>query len=272
MKYAGVDIVGIGLESGVDRELSSYKKIATIQDSIKSIHKLEDKGKFYAVVGHMMFGPILKLDNLSEKIDFLETIHRGWDYLDISDNILIFPSTAYHEFIKSRGLDIKCDDLSPTIPYRFEDERVRFVSDEMGKLKSKCPETVKLNSGLYDAMNMASRYLNKMNKHLWTNELAFKTFRNRVNEVSYEVEEVYTSYFRGLIDLAGEEYPERKANLLFQKYIPQFFPYALNKTNNLITDFTKSCESKGLSTNKLYLRTWLSLINTQVNTAGGKNE
>lgn len=272
LKYVGVDIIGIGLESGVDRELSSYKKIATIQDSIKSIHKLEDQGKFYAVVGHMMFGPILKLDDLSEKINFLETIHRGWDYLDISDNILIFPGTAYHEFIKSKGLDMKCDDLSPTIPYRFEDERVRSVSNEMGKLKSKCPETIRLNNRLYDAMNMTSRYLNKMNKHLWVNKQAFKIFRSKINEVSYEVEKTYTSYFRSLIDLAGEKYSERKANLLFQEHIPQFFPYTLNKTNNLITNFIQSCESKGLSTDKLYLKTWLSLINTQVNTAGGKNE
>jgi len=272
LKYAGVDIIGVGVESGLEKELKSYKKITRPQKSLDSVCRLESSGRFFSILGHMMFSPILKLEDLPKKIDFLTKIGHDWDYLEASHNIIIFRGTAYHNYIKSLGLTVKCDDLSPIIPYRFEDERVKYVAKEMGDLKIKCPEVIMLNNRLYDSMNIISRYYNKMNKHLWENQEEFDNFKGSLKDLSKKVGKVNVQYFSELVNLAEFGWSSKKANLIYEEYIPVFFPNALIKTNQLLGDFIKNCETKSLSTDKLYLKTWMSIINTQINTAGGKNK
>jgi hypothetical protein len=139
----------------------------------------------------------------------------------------------------------------------------------MNSLKKRCPEVVKLQNLLYDAMNIISRYSNKMNRHLWKKEEIFLEFKKELDHIMGEVGDVYFNYFSSLIDLAKLGWSDEKANTIYEKYIPNFFPKIYEKTRKLIDNLTKDFENAGLSTDKLYLKTgWRQTV--QINTFGGK--
>lgn len=270
LKDAGCDVLILGVESGLEHELRSYKKITTVQENIDNCKRLESFGKFFLLLGHMMFSPFLKLDHLPLKIEFLKKLRHGWDYMNVSNNLLAFAGTAYHELIKEKGLAAGNDIFSGTVSYRYEDERIRLVSDEMGSLKIRCPEVIHLNNLFYDALNMKARYLNKMNSHLWNDESIFNKFAVGIDEMLRTTEDVYADYFLLLVDLADSGWSEAKADRLFRDMIHDKIPSLAESARILIEDFVSGFEKRGLSTGRLYLKTWMSIINTQINTASGK--
>lgn len=269
LKEAGVDILVVGAESGVDNELKSYKKITTVRKNINNIGRLNDYGKFFILLGHMMFSPCLELSDLPEKVKFLQDIHNGWDYLNMSNNLLVFRGTAYHDFIKENSFTLEEEKLSTVIPYRYIDERVKFVADEMGSLRTKCPEVILLHNLLYDALNISARYYNKMNRHLWEREAQFRQFRFGLNQLLLQVEEVYCGYFLELVELAAVGSAAEKWNEVYRKWIPGSIPGFLNRAEALINECINGCEEAGFSTARLYLKTWMSLINKETNTSRG---
>ncbi len=272
LKNTGIDVIGTGVESGLEKELKSYKKITNIEQSKRGIQKLMENN-FFIILGHMMFSPILELDDLPKKATFLKDLHYGWDYLSWSNNVAIYPGTAYQDYIKERGLELKHDELAVRIPYRFEDERVRKVSDIMNDLKVKFPETMQLHQALYDSLNIAARYYNKINRHLWINEKAFKKFKNCLDKQLIETENLYSSLFFDVVDLASSPiFSKEKESLLDKKHkIAPSLSVIQGKTQENIHNFIKDCDDKNLSISRLYLKTWFSMRDSQ-NTTGGKNE
>lgn len=271
IKEAGVDILVIGIESGLEKELKSYKKIATVVENIENIKKLNDfDGIFFSVLGHMMFSPILTLEDLPKKMDFLKKINYAWDYLLLSHSIIIYRGTKYYEYIKKKGLVKNNNKFSPIIPYNFKDDRVNYVSDELNKIKRKCPEIMLLNNSLYDSLNIISRYSNKINQHLWKDKKTFIEFKEEIKKILLELESIYYGYFMDLVELAKAKWSDKKAEELFEKRIKETVPNILTRIQQLITNFFENYEKKGLSTRKLYLKTWKSIILTQINISGGK--
>ena len=272
IKKAGVDILIVGAESGLDNELQSYKKITSARKNINNIHRLKDYGKFFILLGHMMFSPCLKLDDMPKKIKFLREIKNGWDYLNISNNLLTFRGTAYHDLIQKRSLALETEKLSTVIPYRYSDYRIKLLADEIGSLRTKCPEVILLHNSLYDALNISARYSNKMNSHLWNKEYLFNQFRNALDNLLRQIQEVYCGYFLELIELVAVDSNAEEMNQVYRKWIPGTIHGFLRRSVALIDTFIKACEDDGLSTAKLYLKTWMSLINKETNTSGGKVE
>ncbi len=271
LKLSGVDIIGVGVESALEEELKSYKKRTTVKKSICSMNKLEEQHDFFAIVGYIMFTPELKSEDFLTKVEFLKGINRGWDYMNLSHSMLIFPGSEYHNLLQKRGLEAEHDELAFLIPYNFSEENTRKIADEMSNLKKKCPEVIKLNNALYDAKNLVSRYSNKMNKHLWEKESVFLNFKKNLSEILLVTESKYSSYTHDLFEVIQSSSSDNQKDLIFEKNISPYIPPLLNKTTNLINNVLEDFESFGLSTNKLYLKTWLSLINTQKNIVGGKN-
>ena len=215
VKEAGVDVIIGGAESGLDHELRSYNKITTVQQNLEAIRIIEESGKFFVLLGYMMFSPVLKLEDIPEKVAFIKKVHHGWDYLNMSNNLLVFRGTAYHKSIESQGLAMPADPLSPVIPYRYKDERVRFLANEMGKLKQRCPEVIMLHNLLYNIMNILSRYYNRMNQHLWQNKEGYYAFKENVSKVFERVEEAYCNYLLQLVGLARSGWTSEKADKIY---------------------------------------------------------
>ena len=269
LKSAGVDILVIGVESGVERELRSYKKRTTVQMNIDNIKRLDKFEKFFPLMGHMMFSPYLELEDILKKVEFLTKINRGWDYLNMSNNLLVYPGTAYHSMILKDGLAIECEYLFSTVPYRYIDDRVKNVANEIGNLKIRCSEVAGLYVLLHDVKNIEARYYNKINRHLWENKDSFELYKSAINNILNRAQSVYSKYLVDLVELAKCSWSTKKADEIFKEQISDTIPKIYSITRNIKNNFIEDCESKGLSTKKLSLKTWMSLINSQVNTSGG---
>lgn len=269
LKEAGIDILVIGVESSIERELKSYRKITTTEKNLQNIKRLDNFDKFFPLLGHMMFSPVLRLEDMYEKADYLKTINRCWDFLNMTNNVLVFRGTAYHQYLAQKHLTKDCDNLSGVIPYRYEDERVEILANEIGSLKLKLPEATVLNNLLYDSQNMIARYHNNINRHLWVNQKNYLEFKYGIDNLLEEVGDIYYSYFKKLVRLAEKGWSNETAKDIYKKWVYKFIPGSLKKGKMLLFNFTEGFKRAGLSTDKLYLKTWMSLIN-QINTSGGE--
>jgi len=273
MKDAGTDIVILGIESTIEEELKSYKnKNVNILQQITNLERMDSFGKFFNIIGHMMFSANLELDDLPKKVEFMQRVQRDWDYILMSSNLLAFRGTRYHDFLKKSGLERKTDNLTPIIPYRFKDERIEDVAKAMGDIKIKCPEVISLRNALYDSMNLLSREQNKMNEHLWGRKDIVNEFKTDLDEIFRETGKIYSNYLLDLIDLAKKGWEQNKAEEIYKLSMSNFFLKKFEKTKEIMNNFFRGYKEAGLSTNKLYLKTWMSTINSQINTSGGEIE
>ncbi|MBU2639907.1 MAG: hypothetical protein KKG75_04355 [Nanoarchaeota archaeon] len=276
LKKSGVDILALGIESGLEKELRSYRKITTVEENLKNITRINNlDGKFFCVLGHIMFSPILKLEDLPKKIEFIRNIHFGWDYTEMVNNILVYPETGYHNFIKEKGLELEHDELATLIPYSFEDENVKKIADETAKIKVKCPEIARLNKSLYDSLNIISRYYNKINKDMWKDEEFFLKFKDSINKILLEVENIYCRYFLELIGLVKEDWSDEKKDEIYNKWVPERIPKIFLKVESLLSEFFDFYKKQGISTKKIFLKTWMPIRmspNTKVGITGGESE
>jgi len=167
------------------------------------------------------------------------------------------------------GLAIECEYLFSTVPYRYIDDRVKNVANEIGNLKIRCSEVAGLYVLLHDVKNIEARYYNKINRHLWENKDSFELYKSAINNILNRAQSVYSKYLVDLVELAKCSWSTKKADEIFKEQISDTIPKIYSITRNIKNNFIEDCESKGLSTKKLSLKTWMSLINSQVNTSGG---
>ena len=91
--------------------------------------------------------------------------------------------------------------------------------------------------------------------------------RNKILFIYYKIQsEIFTRF----VDLAKQGWKPEVADSLFNNLAQDFFPSRFKRTDEAIREFLDDCKSKNLSTSRLYLQTWFSLVNSEINTAGGK--
>ena len=136
-------------------------------------------------------------------------------------------------------------------------------------MKIRCSEVAGLYVLLHDVKNIEARYYNKINRHLWENKDSFELYKSAINNILNRAQSVYSKYLVDLVELAKCSWSTKKADEIFKEQISDTIPKIYSITRNIKNNFIEDCESKGLSTKKLSLKTWMSLINSQVNTSGG---
>jgi hypothetical protein len=156
------------------------------------------------------------------------------------------------------------------VPYRFLDKRVKTVADFMGGLKRIFPETMQLHQILYDSQNIVARYHNKINQHLWEKENLFKEYKDILDGILKSVSHGYSTLFLEAVELANKK--RVQPDWLYKKHQVKFFlSEELQKAKKNLEGLLRNFEKEGLSTGKLYLKSWFSMRDSQ-NTSGGKNE
>ena len=265
MKRAGVDILIMGVESGLEYELDSYKKRTTARENVENIDRIDRDGRFFNLLGHLMFSPVLRLEDIDEKLHYLRRIGRGWDYLNISNNLIVFYGSAYHRFLGEQGLDASHGVVTPVVPYRYRDDRVAIVARELSGLRTQIPEVMPLQSLLYDACNLIARYSNPANAHLACHAGDMACFGTLVERVKGRLQDVYTSFAAQLVELVrlGEALPSGAT-------IARDVAGLLAELREGERTVLQRLSGSGFGTDRLHLRTWLSKINVSSNTSQGK--
>ncbi|HYD70492.1 hypothetical protein [Azospirillum sp.] len=251
MKAAGVDVLVVGLESGSQVELDFFRKIAAKEVSRAAFNHIEAPRLFCNILGYMMFSPISTVDILREKVEFLRDINRGWDFLNLTNRVLVFWGTAIHRQLIDAGL---ADD-GPTqlgyAPYRFRDGRVAVIDRAVNTLKRERPALARLNNLIYDAMNLESRMLNPANAaYLEKAGAAFTGFRDRLEERKARLSGLYCDGFQSLLDNPAA------------RFLPGFDGEAeIQAQQAEIRACLSFVENLPEPPTTLYLHTWLSVVN-----------
>jgi hypothetical protein len=266
LKEAGVDIIVVGVESGLPAELDAYGKRATAEIIQRSIRRVDRDGRFFLLTGHMMFSPLLHLDDLPAKVAYLRKIGRGWDYLNLSNNLLVFYGTAFHRAIEMEGLVEKTPgEVRPVVPYRYRDPRVGKISNAVSALRTSIPEVISLQNLLYDACNMRARFSNPSNGHLTLFASQFHEYEQVVNDVKEQLQDIYKCYWDDCYAAVT-----RGLTIPDAEYIAPDIAGLYDRLCEGERKILTSLHVSGLNTDRLHLKTWLSVINTAKNTSWGR--
>lgn len=265
LKRAGVDVIIMGVESGLASELAFYRKRATVDAMRRGVDRLDHDGRFFPLLGHMMFSPVLRLEDLPAKTAFLRRIRRGWDYLNLSNNLLVHYGTAYHDALRREGLDAAQGAVFPVVPYRYRDPRVQTVAEEISGLRGRIETVMPLQHLLYDACNLLARTGNPANRHLEAAAADIAAYRRSVATVQRRLEDAYIGYMDRLVDSVAQDGPRPDIAPL-DRDVRRLYQALAGEHAGLLS----ALRAKGLATSRLCLTTWLSVINVGKNTSGGR--
>jgi hypothetical protein len=265
LKRAGVDVIIMGVESGLASELLFYRKRGTVEAMLHAVDRLDRDGRFFPLLGHMMFSPVLHLEDLPVKTAFLRRIRRGWDYLDLSNNLLVHYGTAYHDALRREGLEAASGEVLPVVPYRYRDPRVATVATDISGLRGRIAAVMPLQHLLYDACNLLSRAGNPANRHLQAAAPEIEAYRQLVALVQHRLEDAYLGYMEQVIESVSRD-AARPSDAGLAGEVAKLH----ERLDQGHRELLERLRAKGLPTGRLCLATWLSVINVAKNTSGGQ--
>ena len=250
-KKAGIDVIVCGLESGNQKELDFYRKLASKEISLRAFQHLERPEVFCNILGFMMFTPIATEEILREKVEFLREIGRGWDFLNLTNRLLVFWGTQIHGQLIDKGLIDSARTEIGYVPYGYIDARVETLDKIFNRIKKLRPGFMRLNNLIYDAMNLESRMLNAVNSQYL--EMAGRSFVQFRRELSDRKSRLNDLYFRGFRSILEDNN---------RPFLPDFDE---NREYDVQRKEIQEClqfeEKLPSPPTTLYLQTWLSVVN-----------
>lgn len=249
MKRAGLDVIGMGVESVNADELALFRKIATRDQSLEAYNRIEETGDFCVILGYIMLAVTSTPTIIEEKVEFLRDIRRGWDFLILTNRLQVFWGTQMHRDLVAAGLAEDGRPLAGYAPYRFADPKIAKLDQRITEIKRRRPEFMEINNLMYDAINLESRMLNPVNAEI----LAavgerYGVYRQRLHDRQDKLSNLYCD---GM--LAVNEDPDAP-------FLEDFDGKAALADLRGDIDFLMSpIHANGLSTDKLYLRTWMAV-------------
>jgi len=251
LKMAGVDVLIVGLESGNQAELSFLRKIATKEINVKAAEHLDAPQTFCNIFGHMMISPTVSQSDIIEKVSFLRDINRSWDFLNLTNRVLVFWGSTLHRQLESLGLIRPGQVKLGYVQYDFQHAEVEALDARINALKQRRPEFMRLNNLIYDAMNLESRFLNPANApYLAQAGSAYHDFRAALRNRHSRLNDMYSTAFEQFALGRDDEF-------LSSFDAHQEADQQLEEIRTLLGVFSK--QEKPPET--LFLHTWLSAVN-----------
>lgn len=196
LKHAGVDVLVTGIESSQEKELQFLGKIATQEINSKAVKHLEEPHLFCNIFGYMMFSPIVSSFDILEKVQFLRDINRSWDFLNLTNKVLVFWGSVLHRQLEQQKLIRSAGITAGYVDYAFKHPEIEHVVLRINALKNRRPEFMRLNNLIYDAMNLESRFKNPANaQYLSTVGAAFDEFQTALHKRQTYLNKLYSSGF-----------------------------------------------------------------------------
>ena len=259
LKKSGVDVIITGIESGAQEELKYFNKIASVEVSKKSFLKLSECHLFFVVLGHIMFTPLTTKEYLFDKIKFINSIDRSWDFMSLTNWLLVYWGSKIHHTIKEKNLVIE---ESPVkyVKYKFCDKGVEKIAIVMDKIKKICPYIMSMHKQFYDTGNILSRFQNPANAHLKTMENDLIYLKTIYQEQQQKVSSIYDTVMLELLDMCDHCSIDKLLNHAHKKMEPV---ESMNHDmyQNMKT-FSSAINKNKMDNNMIFMDTWFSNVNT----------
>lgn len=124
MRKAGFTQVFIGIESGNQRDLMLYGKIAKVDDNNRTL-RLFNKCDINVISGFIMFHPFSDINTIRENYYFLKDNAES-QFLNYLKKLYIYYDSKLYHFFDKRGILKNYNYLKPEI-YDFQDEYIQNI-------------------------------------------------------------------------------------------------------------------------------------------------
>jgi len=231
-KRAGIDIVIPGVEAGNEKELKLYRKHATSEDNVRTLHILKGLDLFFVLPGFIMFGPNSTIETIKSNIQFLfETGHT--DNLMVVGNVLmLLRDCNLYQDLAQEGRIVEDINRFWELPgYTFLDPRAERLSRHWhySRIYNSYPDTLEVNNLQVNIGNLIARMTNPMNNRvLETLHDEFLEFKGTYSELYTRFGNLQYKYFLQTIQLverdgADNEFDE-SGNTFFGEIYSRYLP------------------------------------------------
>lgn len=134
MHRLGCDMIFVGVESFVERQLDSFGKETSVQENLQALHELS-KNNISIEMGMLFIEPFTSLEEFRDnlvmlfKSDFFNAVSISQHFISSSCYLTIIPGTKIYENIYNAQLD--CDN---ELGYKFSDTRMEILYKLLGCL------------------------------------------------------------------------------------------------------------------------------------------
>lgn len=129
LKLAGLKLVFLGIEFGVDKLLTFYNKGLTVEDNIEALNILKDLN-IRTSAGYIMFEPLMDIDTFRQNLKFFRN-HCRFVISQILTKLVIYPNTMVYEQLKDRiNISDKLsfsDTIGDYYEYEFYNKKVQIL-------------------------------------------------------------------------------------------------------------------------------------------------
>lgn len=238
MKKTGLNIVCIGVESGVQRTLDGYGKICTVEDNERAISILEEVGVEFKY-GFIMINPDSTFEELKQNFYWLKKVGH-YDKYNLVNRFNVYYGTPMARKLEEEGRLRKKKGVGDRFGYAYLDERVECVNATVDTLK-------KIMSAA-DAAITKAILLKKNSKasllDLDTSETVVQSVRENVDSLERNIEDLRKEELVGWTDL----FEKMLTTIESDDDVASLFEDAEKKSEEL--------EHRAQRMNDLFLRDW----------------
>ncbi|MCI8472481.1 MAG: radical SAM protein [Clostridiales bacterium] len=136
LKESGLRAVGLGLESGNQKDLTLYNKKATIKDNYQIVRFMKQYG-IYIYWGFMNFNPYTNIESLKQNLSFIKHIEAPFLFFSKVD---LYRGTSLFEKVQKDQYILGQNSCGEYI-YRFESEQIQMFSNYLFNTYKKLNDT-----------------------------------------------------------------------------------------------------------------------------------
>lgn len=180
LKEAGLNSILLGIDGGCNTVLELYQKGIIKKQNLDMINYLRKK-KIVLQMGYIMFNPYLTIHSLEKQLDFFIK-SRQTLYSQMTNRLEIYPGIGLIKKLKRDGLLIDHNHKN-IYPYKYKDENVKIVADNLTKVQ---PEMDKFD-GLIQHLELIKTDMDDLCR--------FNEFVDIINDIYRKKDEMIDLYY-----------------------------------------------------------------------------
>lgn len=243
---SGLEVVGIGIESGNESDIILYNKVANIEDNKRSIELMRSVG-IYVMTNFIMFNPFSTIEGIKKNADFLlnSGVSHKLDYY--ASRLAIYSGTQMMFKMKEENLLPEGYSYNSGIfNYRFQDEKIgrlcRILNDTIHKYNIET-DSFDLSMGIFTS-RLKRRYQNELSDEILL-------FENKINDIRSEMGKNNYIFFNKVLELIMDKWDENIYNEYVEKYINPYIQDQLGLIKSTWFKFGHRAMKKNISLKKL---------------------
>ncbi|MBD3227517.1 MAG: radical SAM protein [Candidatus Lokiarchaeota archaeon] len=221
LKESGLNSILLGIDGGCDSTLELFNKGITEKKNLNMINYLRSKD-IVLQMGYIMFHPYLTIFSLKKQLDFFIKSKQTL-YSQMTNRLEIYPGIDLIDDLERAGFLVDQDHKN-IYPYKYMDENVKIVAENLTKIQAKMDKF----DGLIQHLELIEPDMKNLSKINDLKDIIHKIYREK-----NEIVNVYYDLFNFSILLVKKGWKSKKFTEYTNSCI-QILEEKYKSINNLI--------------------------------------